>query len=140
MTFLKTACLKVGERSYTLSEFTALDRIHDLEHAVRHQTEPMEGEATTEEKQQYLVKLERMTLDNMAHSLALSLHHTCKESVVSLETLVKTEWPHRALTVAYDMLTELNKGEEVPDEDTGDVKLGKRWRRLGRLRTIWPWS
>ncbi|MFH0259500.1 phage minor tail protein domain-containing protein [Vibrio barjaei] len=140
MTFLKTARLRVGEHTYTLSEFTALDRIRDLEHAVLHQLEH-EGESSeTAQNPQHLVRLERITLDNMAHSLALSLSHTREENVESIETLVKTKWPQRAFTQAYDMLTELNKGQDVPDKHMGDITLGKPWRRLGPWRTIWPWN
>ncbi|MDA0107824.1 phage minor tail protein G [Vibrio sp. La 4.2.2] len=140
MTLLNTAQLTVGSRAYTLSEFTALDRIRDLEHAVGHQPVPLNDDATTEQQQRHIIQLERMTLDNMAHSLALSLSHTSDDSVAFLENLVKTEWPQRAFTTAYDMLTELNKGEDVANENVDEVALGKRWIRLGRWRTIWPWN
>lgn len=125
MSYLNTKTLAVGSKTFILSEFTALDRIRDLQYVAKSPTMEKPGaEATDQERMAYGVFMEELTLDQVAHSIALSLSHANEnledQSVEALHEMVKEKWPNRSVNTAYDMIKELNMPEKTNDTTPGN--------------------
>lgn len=122
MSYLKTKTLTVGDQRFILSEFTALDRLRDLQYATQYPTlEKPAADASDAEKLEYGIKMETLTLDQVSHSIALSLAHTCQQMedgrVDALQAMVKDQWPNRSVNEAYEALKALNMPEQVEQGD-----------------------
>ncbi|EGQ9818951.1 hypothetical protein FV768_23830 [Vibrio parahaemolyticus] len=127
MNFLNTLPLQVGKESFIISEFTALDRLHDL----KYETElpkmvPPKEDALEKEKIEYGLYREETVLDQVSHSIALSLAHShsgddaCKapyDHVLYLQNMIKSQWPNRKVNEAYEKLKVLNDPNFEPEED-----------------------
>ncbi|OEF59280.1 hypothetical protein A1OW_21615 [Enterovibrio norvegicus] len=144
--YLKHCLLTVGAATFTLSEYTALDRLKDLEFAIGVNVVKPDDNAPVEAWNTYHLASEQASLETVAHGVALSLmrHHANDDTTLdTLITMVKTEWPNRAVNVAYTALRELNApafqdDEPATDESTEPAPPEKcSWLR-GILRVIWP--
>ncbi len=141
MNYLKSAIIQVGAEEFTLCEFTALDRIRDLEFAVKSPDLSAEPTTHTEELER-VIKMEAWVLEQSIHSVALSLSKNCDKSLEAIQSMLKDEWPQRKLNQAYEMLKALNQGEAPemeqaePKSEKEAVSLGKSSSRRGILRSI----
>nr|WP_319554591.1 phage minor tail protein G [uncultured Vibrio sp.] len=128
MNFLNTLPLSVGKTTFIISEFTALDRLHDLEYTVDQPEEEAPGEnASDKEKMAYGLRREQIILDQVSHSIALSLahHHRSEDNnvheyahVLELQNTVKAQWPNRKVNEAYELLKKLNDPNFEPEEES----------------------
>ncbi len=76
MSFLNALPLHVGKTTFFISEFTALDRLRDLEYTVEQpEEEAPKDNASDKEKMAYGLRREKIVLDQVTHSIALSLAH-----------------------------------------------------------------
>lgn len=124
--YLNTLTLAVGSRTFLLSEFTALDRMHDLKYVADLPTMDVpEDDASNQEKTAYGLYREEITLDQVSHSIALSLAHNVVfddglshcEHIASLQVMVKEQWPNKKVNEAYEKLTQLNDPNFEPEPD-----------------------
>lgn len=115
MPYLKTETIYLGKTPFVLSEYTAHDRILDMEYALKRGDAPkIDPDAPHEERVDNAVERESYHLDLMAHSLALSLLH-CKENnfptrnLDAIQSDIRQNWPNNAINLAFQILRELNK-------------------------------
>ncbi|EPP5712254.1 phage minor tail protein domain-containing protein [Vibrio cholerae] len=115
MPYLKTETIYLGKTPFVLSEYTAYDRILDMEYALKRGDAPkIDPDAPHEERVHNAVELESYYVDLMAHSLAISLLH-CKENdfpsrnLEAIQSDIRQNWPNNAINLAFQVLRELNK-------------------------------
>ena len=128
MSFLNTLRLKVGNTTFVISEFTALDRLRDLEYTVEQpEEEVLRDNASDKEKMAYGLRREQIILDQVTHSIALSLaHQHCSDDnnvheyahVLELQNTIQAEWPNRKVNEAYELLKKLNDPKFEPEEES----------------------
>lgn len=128
MSFLNTLPLVVGKTTFFISEFTALDRIRDLEYTVEQpEEEAPEDNASKKEKMAYGLRREKIVLDQVTHSIALSLahHHRSDDAsvpecahILGVQKTIQEEWPNRKVNEAYELLKKLNAPDFEPDEES----------------------
>ncbi|OCH31836.1 hypothetical protein A6E13_16575 [Aliivibrio fischeri] len=127
MPYLKTKSLTVGSEHFVLSEFTALNRLQDLQYSVDCPSlDKPNADATDDEKLKYGLEKEMEVLNQVAHSIALSLSHELKgeaggRSVTELQQMVMKQWPNAAVNAAYEILKALNSPEELNKEPESAV-------------------
>lgn len=115
MPYLKTETIYLGKTPFVLSEYTAYDRILDMEYALKRGDAPkIDPDAPHEERVHNAVERESYYVDLMAHSLALSLLH-CEENdfpsrnLEAIQSDIRQNWPNNAINLAFQVLRELNK-------------------------------
>ncbi|WP_447035281.1 phage minor tail protein domain-containing protein [Vibrio alginolyticus] len=128
MNFLNTLPLSVGKTTFIISEFTALDRLRDLEYTVEQNVEEAPADnASDKEKMAYGVRREQIVLDQVTHSIALSLahHHRSDDNnvheyahVLELQNTIQAQWPNRKVNEAYELLKKLNDPKFEPEEES----------------------
>ncbi|HGF5004079.1 TPA: phage minor tail protein G [Vibrio parahaemolyticus] len=128
MSFLNTLPLHIGKTTFIISEFTALDRLRDLEYDIELPKKPApEANASDEDKAAYNFHIEERGLDQVSHSLALSLFHSHPGDdkdmheyarILELQGIVKAKWPNRKVHEAYELLKKLNNPNFEPDEES----------------------
>ncbi|MDW2204324.1 phage minor tail protein G [Vibrio sp. 1636] len=128
MSFLNALPIHVGNTTFIISEFTALDRMRDLEYTVEQpEKEAPEDNASKKEKMAYGLHREQIVLDQVTHSIALSLahHHRSNDDsvheyahVLGLQKTIQEEWPNRKVNEAYELLKKLNAPDFEPDEES----------------------
>ncbi|MDW2216207.1 phage minor tail protein domain-containing protein [Vibrio sp. 1982] len=128
MSFLNTLPLVVGNTTFIISEFTALDRLRDLEYSIEQPKKTAPGDnASDEEKMAYAIHNEQVVLDQVSHSIALSLFHSHPGEdkdmndymrILELQSTVKEQWPNRKVNEAYELLKKLNNPNFEPDEES----------------------
>ncbi|ALR15269.1 phage minor tail protein domain-containing protein [Vibrio natriegens] len=126
--YLHTLPISVGSKTFVLSEFTALDRLRDLEYTVEQPEEEVLGDnASDKEKMAYGLRREQIILDQVTHSIALSLVHQHRSDdnnvheyahVLELQNTVKAQWPNRKVNEAYELLKKLNDPKFEPEEES----------------------
>lgn len=128
MSFLNVLPLSVGTTTFFISEFTALDRLRDLEYTVEQpEEEAPKDNASDKEKMAYGLRREQVILDQVTHSIALSLSHHHRsddasvheyEHILGLQKTIQEEWPNRKVNEAYELLKKLNSPNFEPDEES----------------------
>lgn len=120
MNLLKTEPIRIGSETYLLSEYTALDRLLDMEYAVSQPAIPEPDEEDTLAKAKHQIAVERRQLNLVSHSIALSLPHNneCFAEVPTseLQQIIQAQWPNRKLNQAYELVWNLNRTPDTDDQ------------------------
>lgn len=134
MALLNTQSINIGDQSFVLSEFTALDRLQGLEYQVANPA-PVLGENPSEQDiARHTLVMEVYHLHQITHSLAVSLKHGNDQfqqtDIPTIQQDIQTNWPSRAINQAYELLITLNQPpkaltESEPKDDQEPVTLEK---------------
>ncbi|EHZ2727239.1 hypothetical protein L7E35_004926 [Vibrio parahaemolyticus] len=127
MNYLNTLPIHLGQDTFTISEFTALDRLRSLQYEADLPVMDRPGDdASREEKLAYSIFLEENGLKQVTYSLALSLMHQAHtvdgelrqfDSVEDLQAMLDSQWPIKKLNQAYELLNRLNDPNFEPEDD-----------------------
>ncbi|MCG6216273.1 phage minor tail protein G [Vibrio furnissii] len=136
MKLLRTQSITIHGHVFTLSEFTALDRLDDMEYQVNFPEPVLSDGADLDAVHHHMIAAEIRNLNVITHSLAISLKHGTERfqslPLADIQEELKADWPYQALTGAYATLINLNKppqllleSDSVATEEV--VTPEKRW-------------
>lgn len=113
MALLNTRSIRVGDQSFVLSEFTALDRLQGLEYQIENPAPVLGGNASQKEEARYTLALEVYNLHLITHALAVSLKHGNDQfkqmDIPAIQNEIQSQWANRAISGAYEQLITLNQ-------------------------------
>lgn len=124
MSLLKSIPLSVGDQTFVLSEFTALDRLTGLEYQINYPAPVLPEDPDEEAINYHRMALEVYSLNMITHSLAVSLKHANEAyqslTIKDIQTEVKERWPNNIINQAYAELVNLNTPPQTADSVSDD--------------------